>query len=37
MTLVLVSYDPSVGARADRTLTLVDGELQGAAAGLVQS
>jgi predicted ABC-type transport system involved in lysophospholipase L1 biosynthesis ATPase subunit len=25
MTLVVVSYDSSVGARADRTITLVDG------------
>ncbi len=27
MTLVVVSYDPSVGARADRTITLVDGRI----------
>jgi predicted ABC-type transport system involved in lysophospholipase L1 biosynthesis ATPase subunit len=27
MTLLLVSYDASVGARADRTLTLSDGVL----------
>ncbi len=27
MTLVVVSYDPSVGARADRTLTLADGRI----------
>jgi putative ABC transport system ATP-binding protein len=27
MTLVIVSYDPSVGVRADRTLTLLDGRL----------
>jgi predicted ABC-type transport system involved in lysophospholipase L1 biosynthesis ATPase subunit len=34
MTLVIVSYDPSVGARADRTLTLVDGRIGAAAASL---
>ncbi len=28
MTLVIVSYDPSVGARADRTLTLIDGTIK---------
>jgi ABC-type lipoprotein export system ATPase subunit len=28
MTLVVVSYDPSVGARADRTLTLIDGRIE---------
>jgi putative ABC transport system ATP-binding protein len=28
MTMLVVSYDPSVGARADRTVTLVDGELR---------
>ncbi|MGO9319492.1 MAG: ABC transporter ATP-binding protein [Solirubrobacteraceae bacterium] len=28
MTLLIVSYDPSVGARADRTLTLVDGRIE---------
>ncbi len=27
MTLLVVSYDPSVGARADRTVSLVDGTL----------
>ena len=32
MTLLLVSYDPAVGARADRTVTLVDGRIQGQAA-----
>ncbi len=36
MTLLVVSYDASVGARADRTLALVDGELQSAEAGLFQ-
>jgi putative ABC transport system ATP-binding protein len=29
MTLLLVSYDPAVGARADRMVTLIDGRLQG--------
>ncbi len=28
MTLLVVSYDPSVGARADRTLTLIDGAIE---------
>ncbi len=28
MTMIVVSYDASVGARADRTLTLADGRLQ---------
>lgn len=28
MTMIVVSYDPSVGARADRTLTLSDGLLR---------
>jgi predicted ABC-type transport system involved in lysophospholipase L1 biosynthesis ATPase subunit len=28
MTLVVVSYDPSVGARADRTITLADGRIE---------
>ena len=32
MTLLLVSYDPGVGTRADRTLTLVDGRLEAAPA-----
>jgi predicted ABC-type transport system involved in lysophospholipase L1 biosynthesis ATPase subunit len=36
MTLVVVSYDASVGARADRTLTLADGRLTGEEAGLYQ-
>jgi predicted ABC-type transport system involved in lysophospholipase L1 biosynthesis ATPase subunit len=36
MTLVVVSYDRSVGARADRTLTLIDGELQSVEAELFQ-
>ncbi len=34
MTLLVVSYDPSVGARADRTLTLVDGRIDAIAADL---
>lgn len=34
MTLVVVSYDPSVGARADRTLTLIDGRIQAAPVAL---
>jgi putative ABC transport system ATP-binding protein len=34
MTLVVVSYDPSVGARADRTVTLVDGRIDSAGAAL---
>jgi predicted ABC-type transport system involved in lysophospholipase L1 biosynthesis ATPase subunit len=34
MTLLVVSYDRSVGARADRTITLVDGTLEAAGAGL---
>ncbi len=29
MTMVVVSYDPAVGARANRTVTLIDGRLQG--------
>jgi predicted ABC-type transport system involved in lysophospholipase L1 biosynthesis ATPase subunit len=37
MTLVIVSYDPSVGARADRTLTLIDGSIQAPAAALSRS
>ncbi len=36
MTLVVVSYDPTVGARADRTLTLVDGRIEGAQAVLCE-
>jgi putative ABC transport system ATP-binding protein len=36
MTLVVVSYDATVGARADRTLTLTDGQLQTADAGAFQ-
>lgn len=28
MTLVVVSYDPAVGARADRTLSLIDGTIE---------
>jgi putative ABC transport system ATP-binding protein len=28
MTMVVVSYDPAVGARADRTITLIDGQIQ---------
>jgi putative ABC transport system ATP-binding protein len=27
MTVIIVSYDPAVGARADRTVTLLDGQL----------
>jgi len=34
MTLLVVSYDRSVGARADRTITLVDGTLEAAGASL---
>ncbi len=36
MTLLVVSYDRSVGARADRTVTLVDGEVHASAAPLFQ-
>jgi putative ABC transport system ATP-binding protein len=36
MTLLVVSYDRTVGARADRTLTLVDGKLDGSEAALFQ-
>jgi predicted ABC-type transport system involved in lysophospholipase L1 biosynthesis ATPase subunit len=36
MTLLLVSYDPGVGTRADRTLTLVDGRLEAALAAAFQ-
>jgi len=36
MTLLVVSYDRSVGVRADRTITLVDGTLEGAEAALFQ-
>jgi ABC-type lipoprotein export system ATPase subunit len=32
MTLVIVSYDPAVGTRADRTVTLVDGRVEAAEA-----
>lgn len=28
MTMIIVSYDQGVGARADRTITLVDGQIQ---------
>ena len=28
MTLLLVSYDPAVGARADRTVTMIDGRIR---------
>jgi len=31
MTMLVVSYDPAVGARADRTVTLIDGQLRAAA------
>lgn len=31
MTLLIVSYDPALGRRTDRTLTLADGRLSGAA------
>jgi putative ABC transport system ATP-binding protein len=34
MTLLVVSYDHSVGARADRTVTLVDGEIRASKAAL---
>jgi putative ABC transport system ATP-binding protein len=27
MTMVVVSYDPAIGARADRTVTLIDGQI----------
>ncbi|MGA2453141.1 MAG: ABC transporter ATP-binding protein [Solirubrobacteraceae bacterium] len=36
MTLVVVSYDPSVGARADRTLTLIDGRIDAVQAAVGQ-
>jgi predicted ABC-type transport system involved in lysophospholipase L1 biosynthesis ATPase subunit len=36
MTLVVVSYDPSVGSRADRTITLVDGAIDSPEAALFQ-
>jgi len=32
MTMIVVSYDEAVGARADRTVTLIDGRIQSAAA-----
>jgi putative ABC transport system ATP-binding protein len=28
MTMIVVSYDRAVGARADRTVTLIDGQIQ---------
>jgi putative ABC transport system ATP-binding protein len=28
MTMIVVSYDPAVGARADRTVALIDGEIR---------
>jgi len=37
MTLLIVSYDRSVGARADRTVTLIDGEIRSAEPALYQS
>lgn len=37
MTLVIVSYDPSVGARADRTLALSDGRIDAAATAMRSS
>ncbi len=37
MTLVIVSYDPSVGARADRTLALIDGRIEAEQASLCGS
>ncbi len=36
MTLLVVSYDSSVGARADRTITLVDGRIDATEAALFQ-
>jgi putative ABC transport system ATP-binding protein len=36
MTLLVVSYDSAVGARADRTVTLVDGGISAAEAALFQ-
>lgn len=36
MTLLVVSYDSSVGARADRTITLVDGRIDAAEGALFQ-
>jgi predicted ABC-type transport system involved in lysophospholipase L1 biosynthesis ATPase subunit len=36
MTLVVVSYDRSVGSRADRTITLVDGGIDSADAALLK-
>ncbi len=36
MTMVVVSYDRSVGARADRAITLVDGRVDASKAGLLR-
>jgi len=36
MTLVVVSYDPAVGARADRTFMLVDGTIEATGAALCE-
>jgi len=36
MTLLVVSYDQTVGARADRTLTLIDGRIESAEPALEQ-
>jgi ABC-type lipoprotein export system ATPase subunit len=36
MTLVVVSYDPAVGGRADRTLTLIDGTIEQPPTTIVQ-
>jgi len=33
MTVIMVSYDPLVGKRADRTLQMIDGQLDGGDAG----
>ncbi|HLL92320.1 MAG TPA: ATP-binding cassette domain-containing protein, partial [Solirubrobacteraceae bacterium] len=36
MTLLVVSYDRSVGARADRTITMIDGRIDSADAAVFQ-
>lgn len=36
MTLIVVSYDRAVGARADRTVTLIDGEIRATEAAALQ-
>ena len=37
MTMIVVSYDRAVGARADRTVTLIDGRIQAAGAPTVSA